>query len=360
LNESIVSNRARALRPYTPGEQIQDREYIKLNTNENPYPPSAEIRDLLASYRWQDLRLYPDPKSTKLREALARYHRLNPAKVFTANGSDELLSFIFYAFFDPNNGPVLFPQYSYSFYPVYCRFYGLDFEKVEMDRDFRLDLKRFSTHERYSGIIFPNPNAPTGRDVSLEEIKDLLSKVPRQRLLVVDEAYVDFGAETALPLLGDHPNLLIVRTFSKSRSLAGARIGYALGDVELIETLVRVKDSFNSYPLNRLSQSLAIASIEDEDTFRRQRLRVSQTREWCSRELRRLGWQVIPSKANFLFAQLPGTEGRAIYEDLKSRGILVRHFAQRGIEDYIRISVGTDEEMRVFIDTLEALSLERD
>ncbi|MFW6208019.1 MAG: pyridoxal phosphate-dependent aminotransferase, partial [Spirochaetota bacterium] len=267
MKSPLVSARAKALTPYTPGEQPQDKQYIKLNTNENPYPPAPGVRTLLQDYRAEELRLYPDPQSLRLRQAIAQRYQLSPEEVFTGNGSDEVLAFIFYAFFDADNGPVLFPAHTYSFYPVYCTYYGLEYQKIPMNRDFSVSLEGFREHRQYAGVIFPNPNAPTGIALTRGQIADFLQSSREDRVYVIDEAYVDFGGESCSSLVREFPNLVVVHTFSKSRSLAGLRLGFALGNPELIKTIFTVKDSFNSYPLNRLSQELAIRALKDEAYF---------------------------------------------------------------------------------------------
>lgn len=353
----LLSSRAKALSPYTPGEQPRDRRYIKLNTNENPYPPAPGVQKALGDFQAEKLRLYPDPNSTALREALADFYGLSPQEVFVGNGSDEVLSFIFYAFFDRQKGPVLFPEHSYSFYPVYCSYYDLPSRRVPMAEDFSIRPDDFFTEAEYSGIVIPNPNAPTGIALSLREMEAFIDRCPADRLFVVDEAYVDFGAESCSSLLRSYENLVVVHTFSKSRSLAGMRIGFALGNPEIIQTLFTVKDSFNSYPLNRLSQELAVQALRDKAHFDESRKKIIQTREGTVQKMRDLGWQVLPSQANFIFATLPGLPGEKLYRSLKEKGILVRHFAKPGIKDYIRITIGTDEEMSSFISTISSLSL---
>ncbi len=355
MNPSLVSARARALTPYTPGEQPQDKKYIKLNTNENPYPPAPGVQKLLRDYDAGMLRLYPDPSSTRLREEIAAHYQLRSEEVFTGNGSDEVLSFIFYAFFDPENGPVLFPAHTYSFYPVYCTYYGLEYNRVPMEKDFSIQVKDFNDYKSFAGVIFPNPNAPTGIALSRNQIAEFLHSARTDRVYVIDEAYVDFGAETCSSLIRDFPNLIVVHTFSKSRSLAGVRLGFALGNPELIQTLFTVKDSFNSYPLNRLSQELAMRALEDNEYFLDVRDRVISTRSYTVDTLQERGWRVLPSKANFIFTSAPGIDGLTIYNDLKQRGILVRYFNHDGITDFIRITIGTEEQMDTLISTLDAL-----
>lgn len=355
MNPALVAARAKSLTPYTPGEQPQDKQYIKLNTNENPYPPAPGVQELLKNYCAAELRLYPDPQSTRLRGEIAARYQLNPEEVFTGNGSDEVLSFIYYAFFDANNGPVLFPAHTYSFYPVYCTYYGLEYHKVPMGEDFSIRLDLFREQSEFSGVIFPNPNAPTGRALSRRQIADFLRSARKDRVYVIDEAYVDFGAESCSSLVREFSNIVVVHTFSKSRSLAGLRLGFALGTPELIQTLFTVKDSFNSYPLNRLSQELAIRALQDEQYFQEVRTRVISTRRYTVEQLEKRGWRVLPSAANFIFAAAPGTDGHTVYTDLKERGILVRYFNHTGINGFVRITIGTEEQMNTLLSTLDTL-----
>lgn len=354
----IISQRARKLTPYVPGEQPRQHGlYIKLNTNENPYPPSPEVEEALRTYRWDELRLYPDPTSADLRAAAAHRYSLKPEQVFAGNGSDEVLSFAWYAFFDPENGPVLFPGHTYSFYPVYSDFYGQPYRRIELRKDYGIDVEGFIDAMKgpNAGIVFPNPNAPTGMALRLEEIQRLLEASREDRVVIVDEAYVDFGCESCSSLVDTYPNLLVVHTCSKSRSLAGLRVGYALGDTRLIEALTAVKDSFNSYPLDRLSQKIAEIAIRDEAYYSKIRKTIIDIREWFSAALLREGWQVLPSKANFIFARLPGTPGEQVYRDLKNRGFLVRHFTVPGIEDFLRITIGAEKDMEKLLCLLKEL-----
>ena len=347
-----ISVRAARLSPYTPGEQPQDRRYIKLNTNENPYPPAPGVERLLRSYNAEELRLYPDPDSSTLREAIAEEYGLSPEEVFVGNGSDEVLSLLFFAFFDGQRGPLLFPEHTYSFYRVYCTYFDIPVQPVPMASDFSVDTAGFAAQKKYCGAIFANPNAPTGIALHREQVAALLDSFDSRRLLVIDEAYADFGAESCVPLLRDHPNLLTVHTMSKGRSLAGLRVGFALGNRRLIETLQRVKDSFNPYPLNRLSQAAAVEALRDRDYYRDTARRVMNTRDAAAARLREAGWEVLPSQANFLFVRTPGIPGNAIYSRLKKEGILVRHFSIPGISEYVRISIGTEEEMEQLLSRL--------
>ncbi len=345
----MFSERVQRLKAYVPGEQPQDRRYIKLNTNESPYPPSPLVREALQRFDYERLRLYPDPQAGRLREKVAEVYGVKPAQVFVANGSDEALSFCFYAFFEPTLGKVLFPEFTYSFYPVYCNFYDLEYGKVPLDEEYAVDPDGF-TESGSCGIIFANPNAPTGIALDANQIDGLLDRYPRDRPVLVDEAYVDFGAETALTLLERHRNLVVIRTFSKSMSLAGLRLGFVIAHEPMVEALSRVKDSFNSYPVDSLTQWIGEAAISDEPYYRSMREMIIRTRERFCHGLRQLGWTVLPSKTNFVFATRKGVSGRRIYEVLKGKGILVRHFDIRGIEDFVRITVGRDEDMGLLLD----------
>ncbi len=348
----MFTERFANLTPYTPGEQPRDMKYIKLNTNENPYPPSPGITDFLKSMDIEQLRLYPDPSSLRLRRTIAEHYGVDAENVFTGNGSDEVLSFCYYAFFESSRGQLLFPEHSYSFYPVYAEYYGIDYFKVPLNRDFSINLEAFLEKETATGVIFPNPNAPTGMCIGLREIDSFLSKFPKNRVVVIDEAYVDFGADSAVPLIRKYRNLLIVQTFSKSRSLAGARLGYAIGDGALIRALNIVKDSFNSYPVDAITQELGILAIKDTAHFEKTITAITAVRNEVSTALQNLGWEVLPSKSNFIFTRKDKVSGKKVYEWLKAEGILVRHFNHPGIEDFIRITIGRKHDMKAFLDLI--------
>lgn len=350
----MFSERLKRLKAYVPGEQPQDRKYVKLNTNESPYPPTPLIRQALLDFDPERLRLYPDPKAVRLRRKIAEVCRVKEEQVFVANGSDEALSFCFYAFFDPGRGKLLYPEFTYSFYPVYCDFYGIAYERVPLLPDFRVDVEGFLNRES-CGTIFANPNAPTGIALSLEEIRFLLARYPHDKVVIVDEAYVDFGAESAAPLLEAHPNLVVVRTFSKSMSLAGLRLGFVLANEPLIGGLFTVKDSFNSYPLDQFALHLGEIALSDEPYYRSMREKITGTRDRFCLRLRELGWAVLPSRANFVFARKEGVAGKRVYELLRDRGILVRHFAIPGIEDFVRITIGREEDMERLLKELASL-----
>jgi histidinol-phosphate aminotransferase len=330
----------RDLTPYVPGEQPRIADLVKLNTNESPFGPSPLALEAIRAAATDDLRLYPDADATELRETLAAYHAVKPEQIFTGNGSDEVLGHAFVALLK-HDAPLLFPDVTYSFYPVYCRLFGIAFETVAVDDEMRV---RVADYRRAAGaIILPNPNAPTSIALPRADIEMLLSQHP-DIPVVIDEAYVDFGGETAIPLISTHPNLLVVRTMSKSRALAGLRVGYALGDAGLIDALRRVKDSFNSYPLSRPSQAGAIASVKDEAYFRARLAAVLDLREKLTEGLGRLGFSVLPSSTNFVFARHSARGGAELAAALREKAVLVRHFAKPRIADYLRITVGTERE----------------
>ncbi|WP_110678887.1 histidinol-phosphate transaminase [Salinicola sp. RZ23] len=346
----LWSPAVRALTPYVPGEQPRER-LVKLNTNENPYPPSPAVAQVLRDIDTEQLRRYPDPDSRALRETLAETHGVAPEQVFVGNGSDEVLAFAFQAFFCQPR-PLLMPAISYSFYPVYCKLYDIAYRTVALDDRWEIALDAFDGDN--GGVVFANPNAPTGHGHPRAEIARLLSRI-QDSVVLVDEAYVDFGGESAVPLVADHPNLLVTGTLSKSRSLAGLRLGYAIGSRELIEGLERVKNSFNSYPVDMLASAVAIAALNDREHFKRCCQQVMDTREETRRSLAELGFEVLPSQTNFLFTRHPQFAGETLFAGLRERGILVRHFNRDGLSDFLRISIGTDEEMRELITALEAM-----
>lgn len=328
------------LQPYVPGEQPRMADLVKLNTNEAPFGPSPRVLDAIAAEAAETLRLYPDPQATALRETLAAYHGVAPDQVFVGNGSDEVLAHAFAALLK-HDAPLLFPDITYSFYPVYCRLFGIAHETVPLDEAMRV---RIADYRRPAGaIILANPNAPTGVALSQVEIAALLDEHP-DIPVVIDEAYVDFGGESAIPLVAAHPNLLVVHTMSKSRALAGLRVGYAIGDAGLIEALTRVKDSFNSYPLGRPAQAGAIAAVQDEAYFRQSCAAVVASRTRMTQGLEALGFEVLPSLANFVFARHPGRDGASLAAALRERAVLVRHFAAPRISDYLRITVGAEAQ----------------
>ena len=331
---------ARDLSPYVPGEQPRIANLVKLNTNESPFGPSPRALEAMRAAAADTLRLYPDPEAAELREALAAHHHVQPEQVFVGNGSDEVLAHAFVALLKQPK-PLLFPDVSYSFYPVWAQLFGVACETVPLDGDMRV---RIEDYRRAAGsIVIANPNAPTGIALPRAQIARLLDDHP-DIPVVIDEAYVDFGGESAVPLIADHPNLLVVQTMSKSRALAGLRVGYALGDVGLIEALRRVKDSFNSYPLGRIAQAGATASVRDDSYFRQSCARIIAGREAMTRELVGLGFAVLPSSANFVFATHPARSGPEFAAALRERAVLVRHFNKPRPAPYLRITVGAADD----------------
>lgn len=337
------------LTPYVPGEQPKLANLVKLNTNENPYGPSPRVLEALRAELGDSLRLYPDPVSERLRQAIAARHDVRAANVFVGNGSDEVLAHTFQALLK-HELPVLFPDITYSFYPVYCRLYGIEYREVPLTESFEIDVMDYLRPN--GGIIFPNPNAPTAVLLAQSEIEKLLQASPGS-VVVVDEAYVNFGGVSAVPLVRRYPNLLVTHTLSKSRSLAGLRVGYAIGHPQLIEALDRVKDSFNSYPLDRLAQAGALAAIEDEPYFEETWRRVVESRRRMVARLLKMDFQVIPSTANFVFARHVGRTGIDLAAKLRERGIVVRNFQNPArIAPFLRITVGTDSQCDFLIEAL--------
>ncbi|TJZ74776.1 histidinol-phosphate transaminase [Chitiniphilus eburneus] len=339
------------LTPYVPGEQPKITNLIKLNTNENPYGPSPRVLAALKDAAADPLRLYPDPNADDLKATIARYHDLTPAHVFVGNGSDEVLAHAFMALLK-HDRPLYFPDISYSFYPVYCGLYDISYRAVPVDEAYRIDVNDYDADA--GAVIFPNPNAPTGRLLGLADIEALLTRLP-DVVVVVDEAYIDFGGDSAIALVQRHPNLLVVQTLSKSRSLAGLRVGFAVGHPDLIEGLERVKNSFNSYPLDRPAQLGAIASFEDEAYFQEARAKVIASREWLIEDLQELGFDVLPSAANFVFARHPQRDAGELAAALRQRAILVRHFKAPRIEQFLRISIGNDAECEALVKALSEI-----
>ncbi len=350
-SQSFWSPVVRDLVPYTPGEQPNIAGLIKLNTNENPYPPSPAAVRAIADTAQDGLQLYPDPQATSLRQAIAEYHGIDAAQVFPGNGSDEVLAHAFFAFFQQDQ-PILMPDITYSFYKVYCGLYGIVFEVVPLDAAMRIQVADYQ--RTCGGVVIANPNAPTGTGLPLAQIEKLLQQHSR-RIVLVDEAYVDFGGESAIGLIDRYPNLLVVHTLSKSRSLAGLRVGFAAGQRHLIEALERVKDSFNSYPLDRLAIAGAVAAYEDRAHFEKTRAAVMQSRELLSRQLQALGFEVLPSQANFLMARHGQYDAAALAARLREKGLLVRHFKLPRIEQYLRISVGTPLQCEALVGALRVL-----
>ena len=352
---SFWSPRVGALDPYVPGEQPRIDGLVKLNTNENPYPPSPAVVDAIQAAAAAGLERYPDPESDLLRDAIAARHGLQRAQVFVGNGSDEVLAHAFFAFFQQAE-PLLFPDVTYSFYRVYAQLYGIACVLQPVDAALRIDPRALAARaaEGCAGVVIANPNAPTGCALPLADIERLLAACPA-RVVLVDEAYVDFGADSALALIDRHPNLLVVQTLSKSRSLAGLRVGFACGQAPLIEALTRVKNSFNSYPLDRLAQAGAAAALQGEAWFEQTRKAVVDTREGLVLQLEDFGFEVMPSQANFVFARHPGHDAAALAAALRERAVLVRHFRQPRIDQYLRISVGTRAQCGALVDALAVI-----
>ncbi len=339
------------LTPYIPGEQPKVTGLIKLNTNENPYGPSPRVLEVLKAGVTDSLRLYPDPNADHLKSAVADYYGVTPAQVFVGNGSDEVLAHVFHGLLKQQSS-ILFPDITYSFYPVYCGLYGVDYRAVPLTDAFEIHMEDYT--EPNGGIIFPNPNAPTGRLLPLEAIEALLKHNP-ESVVVVDEAYIDFGGETAIPLVNSYPNLLVVHTLSKSHSLAGLRVGFAVGNPGLIEGLERIKNSFNSYPLDRLAIEGAVAALADRDYFEQTRQRIIQTRTALAEKLNGCGFEVLPSAANFLFVQHPSQDAELLASKLRERAIIVRHFRHERIKQFLRITIGTDEESAALVEALREI-----
>lgn len=340
------------LTPYVPGEQPKIQNLIKLNTNENPYGPSPKVIAALQAEAADSLRLYPDPDSSRLKTAIAEYHGLQTSQVFVGNGSDEVLAHVFQALLK-HDLPLLFPDITYSFYPVYCGLYGIQYETVPLDTQFRINIDDYLRQN--GGIIFPNPNAPTGIPLALVEIERLL-QANQDSVVVIDEAYVDFGTESAVALIGRYPNLLVTHTYSKSRSLAGLRVGYALGDSSLIEALIRVKDSFNSYPIDRFAEAGAVAAIQDEAYFQHTRQQVISDRENVVAELQNLGFEVLPSGANFIFARHQHRAGEQLAAGLREQAVIVRHFKKPArIANFLRITIGNTAQNQALIQALKSV-----
>ena len=339
------------LKPYIPGEQPVLDDLVKLNTNENPYGPSARVLTAIVAQVANTLRLYPDPNSSQLRATIAARNGIGPEQVFAGNGSDEILAHTFQALLK-HDRPLLFPDITYSFYPVYCGLYGIDYREVPLDAAMQVDIADY--RQPCGAIILPNPNAPTGSALPRAAIAALAKDHPDQ-VVVIDEAYVDFGGESAIPLIAQFPNLLVIQTFSKSRSLAGLRVGFALGQRPLIEALERVKNSFNSYPLDRLAMAGAIVAYDDVDWFKETRDRIIASRERLATALRNLGFEVLQSAANFLFVRHSSHSGADLAAGLRRQAVVVRHFAKERIKDYLRISIGTDAQCDRLVEALRSL-----
>lgn len=338
--------------PYVPGEQPKLLDVIKLNTNENPYPPAPGVEKVLREFDVDTLRLYPDPLVSDLVKAIADFYGLNENQVFTGVGSDDVLAMIFMTFFNSEK-PLIFPDITYSFYDVWADMLRIPYETIALDDDFRIKPEDY--YRDNGGVIFPNPNAPTGELLSLDMVEDII-KHNSDVIVVVDEAYIDFGGVSALPLIEKYDNVIVVQTFSKSRSLAGSRVGYAMANPVLIKYLNDVKYSFNSYTMDRITIAAATAAVKDRDYFAETTAKVIKTREWTKNELAGLGFEFGDSKSNFIFARHPKMSGQALFEKLKAEQVFVRHFSKpERIADYLRISIGTDQQMQKLISILERI-----
>lgn len=345
------SSMAKRAEPYIPGEQLNQENIIKLNTNENPYPPSPQVIKAISDAVNSDLRLYPTPTMDELKQSIASYYHLNKEQVFIGNGSDEVLALSFMAFFEPGK-KIRFPEITYSFYPVYAKLFNIDYETVPLRDDFTIDPEKLFHSE--GGVIFPNPNAPTSIYMPLAEVEAILRENPNH-VVIVDEAYVDFAPESAVKLIEQYDNLLVIQTMSKSRALAGLRVGFALGNESLIKALIRMKDSFNSYPVDRLALAGALAAIKDEQYFKQTTKKIIATRQWTSEALTDLGFDVLPSATNFVFVTHDSFSMASLYEALREKNVLIRYFNTKPIDQYVRITIGTDEEMKQLIEHIKQI-----
>lgn len=337
--------------PYVPGEQPKEKDIIKLNTNENPYPPAPGVEELTKEFACDRLRLYPDPDATVLVDALAARYGVSPEQVFTGVGSDDVLSMAFLTFFNGEK-PILFPDITYSFYDVWADLYRIPYKTCPLDENFKIKWEDYM--QENGGIIFPNPNAPTGIEEDVTDIEKIIQANP-DVVVIVDEAYVDFGGTSVLPLIDRYENLLVVQTFSKSRSMAGLRIGYAFGSRKLIARLNDVKFSFNSYTMDWFTQILGAEAVKDEEYFKACTAKIVKTREWVKEELGKLGFTFPDSKTNFIFAKHASLDGETIFQELKKRKIYVRHWNKDRISDYLRITIGTDEQMKILLAALKEI-----
>ena len=345
----FMNPRLSGLKAYTPGEQPRDRTYIKLNTNESPYPPSRGVRKAINRQRIDDLRLYCDPEATALKAELARLYDKKSSQIFVSNGSDDILNFAFLAF---GADGILFPDISYGFYEVFANLHSLPFETVPLKSDFSIDVDDYCKKNKM--VVIANPNAPTGMALPVKKIEKILKANP-ENVVLIDEAYVDFGGESCADLVDKYPNLLCVQTFSKSRSMAGARLGFAIGNEELIADLEKIKYSTNPYNVNALTQAAGVAAIQDNGYYMRTCRRIVKTRNYTKKALENLGFTVLSSKANFLFAKCEQFSGLELYLLLKEKGILVRHFEKERIKDFNRITIGSQKEMEAFIDAVKEI-----
>lgn len=351
-----LSRRFVGLEAYVPGEQPQDMRYVKLNTNESPFPPAPAVLEAVGGAEASRLNLYPDPEGKVLRETLARHYGVKAENIFLANGSDELLNYFFMAFCDGEK-PVAFPSVSYGFYPVYAALYHLPSTEIPLREDFRLEPSDY--YHLHKNIVIANPNAPTGRVISTAEIEEIVRTNP-DHVVMIDEAYIDFGGESCLPLVKKYENLLVCQTFSKFRSLAGGRLGFAIASPVLIEDLDKMKYSTNSYNVNRLTMAAAIATIENDEYYVNNSKKIQENRAYTVNELAKLGFETLPSKANFIFTRCKTMDGGTVYRKLKSKGVLVRHWDKPAIADWCRVTIGSREQMDVLLEKIREIMKEAD
>jgi len=346
---NLLSDKANKIVPYVPGEQPKEGNFIKLNTNENPYSPSENVKNAIKNINYDLLRLYPDPESSELREEYAKMFSLKSENIFVGNGSDEVLATAFQTFF-MDKDDVLIPDITYSFYPVYCDLYDVNAKIIPLKEDYKIDINDYLIEN--NGIVIANPNAPTGISLKKEEIEKILKNNPRS-VVLIDEAYMDFGEESVVSFVNEYENLLVTRTLSKSYSLAGLRIGFAIGNKNLIEGMNRIKNSFNSYPIDRIAQIAAIEAIKDIEYFNKTKDMIIATRERILSELKELGFIVLDSKTNFLFIRHKEKSAEEIFKILKENKILVRYFKKPRLDNWLRVTIGTDKEMDEFIRVLK-------
>lgn len=336
----------RNIEPYVPGEQSKDKDIVKINANENPYPPSPKAIEILKSFDTNKLRFYPSANSTKLKEAIAKYYKVDVSNVFVGNGSDDVLAVAFQSFFNSEK-PIVYPDLTYSFYPVWCSLFGIKYKNYPVGDDFRINPEDYK--EKNGGVVIPNPNAPTSLGEGLDFVEKILN-YNQDSVVIIDEAYVDFGGTSSIPLIDKYENLLVTGTFSKSRSLAGLRIGFAIGSKALIDVMEAVKNSYNSYTVDSLSIEMGAASIEDDEYFKSTCKKVIKTRERVTLELEKLGFDVLDSQTNFIFATHNKHNMKSLFEYLKTQKVFIRYFSLPRIENYVRITIGTNEEMDIFLE----------
>lgn len=336
----------RNIEPYVPGEQSKDRDIVKINANENPYPPSPKAVEVLKNFDTNNLRFYPNANSTRLKEAIAKYYKVDVSNVFVGNGSDDVLAVAFQSFFNSDK-PIVYPDLTYSFYPVWCSLFGIEYKNYPVGDDFRINPEDYK--EQNGGVVIPNPNAPTSLGEGLDFVEKILN-YNQDSVVIIDEAYVDFGGTSSIHLINKYENLLVTGTFSKSRSLAGLRIGFAIGSKALIDVMEAVKNSYNSYTVDSLSIEMGAASIEDDEYFKSTCQKVIKTRERVTLELKKLGFDVLDSQTNFIFATHNEHDMKSLFEYLKTQKVFIRYFSLPRIENYVRITIGTNEEMDIFLE----------